>query len=362
MLKLQLPQYFWPICVLSTLIARQTTTATSSSSDYLVGRNKSIYNPCRLSDSQLLEYSNLSDGQHLLEAIKNIAIPRVVGTSNHSIVRQYIEQSLRDLDWHVELDSFHDKAPIKGTLHFSNIIATLNPQADRYLVLACHYDSKYMPDVEFVGATDSAVPCAILLNVAKVLQQQLLPLHNSKLSLMLIFFDGEEAFDQWGPKDSIYGARHLAQLWQEQGKLDRIDMLVLLDLLGAPDPNFYSFFSNTESWYMRLLDLETRLGQRHLLERYVSSGVAKREPRRYFQPQGMYISRVEDDHVPFLQRNVPVLHLIPMPFPSVWHTPDDNESVIDYATTNNLALIIRLFILEYMCDDDQARNERKIPH
>ncbi|XP_030571666.1 glutaminyl-peptide cyclotransferase isoform X1 [Drosophila novamexicana] len=308
-----------------------------------------VYNPSQLTDAQFLEYSNLSDRQHLREAIKNILIPRVVGTPNHGIVRQYIVQSLRDLDWHVELNGFHDNAPILGALHFTNIIATLNPNAERYLVLACHYDSKYMPGgEEFVGATDSAVPCAMLLNLAKVLQEQLKPLQSSKLSLMLLFFDGEEAFEEWGPKDSIYGARHLAKLWQKEGKLDRIDMLVLLDLLGAPDPAFYSFFSNTEQWYMRMADLETRLSEQHLFERYMNSGVARRDPSRYFQPQALRNSQVEDDHIPFLRRNVPILHLIPMPFPSVWHTTDDNEGVIDYATTNNLALIIRLFTLEYL--------------
>lgn len=30
---------------------------------------------------------------------------------------------------------------------------------------------------------------------------------------MLIFFDGEEAFGEWGPNDSIYGAKHLASEW-----------------------------------------------------------------------------------------------------------------------------------------------------
>lgn len=30
---------------------------------------------------------------------------------------------------------------------------------------------------------------------------------------MFIFFDGEEAFKEWGPKDSIYGAKHLAKIW-----------------------------------------------------------------------------------------------------------------------------------------------------
>lgn len=31
------------------------------------------------------------------------------------------------------------------------------------------------------------------------------------LSLQLIFFDGEEAFLHWSPRDSLYGSRHLAQ-------------------------------------------------------------------------------------------------------------------------------------------------------
>jgi len=30
------------------------------------------------------------------------------------------------------------------------------------------------------------------------------------VTLQFIFFDGEEAFQNWTPTDSIYGARHLA--------------------------------------------------------------------------------------------------------------------------------------------------------
>ncbi|XP_039485577.1 glutaminyl-peptide cyclotransferase isoform X2 [Drosophila santomea] len=337
----------WTLCVQTALIATLVRESTSLK-DNLVGRTQKSYNPSELSESRFLEYSNLSDKLHLREAIDKILIPRIVGTKNHTIVREYIVQSLRGLDWDVEINSFHDHAPIKGKLHFHNIIATLNPNAERYLVLACHYDSKYMPGVEFLGATDSAVPCAMLLNLAQTLQEPLKELKKNKLSLMLLFFDGEEAFEEWGPKDSIYGARHLAKKWQYEGKLDRIDMLVLLDLLGAPDPAFYSFFENTESWYMRLQSVETRLARFQLLERYASSGVAQRDPSRYFQSQAMRSSFIEDDHIPFLRRNVPILHLIPVPFPSVWHTPDDNASVIDYATTDNLALIIRLFALEYL--------------
>ncbi|EDV40093.1 uncharacterized protein Dana_GF10348, isoform A [Drosophila ananassae] len=343
----RLPANVWTLCVHAALMATLVKGSVGPT-DNLVGRLQKSYNPSQLSESKFLEYSNLSDKLHLREAINNIMIPRIVGTGNHTIVRKYIEESLENLGWHVELDSFHDTAPIKGQLHFHNIIATLNPEAERYLVLACHYDSKYMPGVEFLGATDSAVPCAMLLNLAQVFQEQLLPFTKTKLSLMLLFFDGEEAFQEWGPTDSIYGARHLAKKWHQEGKLDRIDILVLLDLLGAPDPSFYSFFAKTESWYMRMQSVETRLAKLQLLERYATSGVTQRDPTRYFQSQAMRSSYIEDDHIPFLRRNVPILHVIPVPFPSVWHTPDDNGSVIDYAATDNLALIIRLFALEYL--------------
>lgn len=30
----------------------------------------------------------------------------------------------------------------------------------------------------------------------------------------MVFFDGEEAFKQWSPTDSIYGSRHLAEFWK----------------------------------------------------------------------------------------------------------------------------------------------------
>lgn len=93
----------------------------------------------------------MNDIAHFNEILDNILIPRVVGTENHKKVREYIVKELKDLKWTTELDEFDDKTPNMGTLTFTNIIAKLNPNAERYLVLACHYDSKYFHDVEFLG-------------------------------------------------------------------------------------------------------------------------------------------------------------------------------------------------------------------
>lgn len=86
----------------------------------------------------------------------------------------------------VEEDAFNYPVPIFGNVTFSNIIGTLNKDANSYLTLACHYDSKYFADnLEFVGAIDSAVPCSIMLNLIKILRP-LLNKDRTDISLMVI--------------------------------------------------------------------------------------------------------------------------------------------------------------------------------
>lgn len=90
------------------------------------------------------------------------------------------------------------------------------------------------------------------------------------MTLQLIFFDGEEAFENWSAEDSLYGSRHLSNKWNNQlfpvsddhkencegdyvSELDRIDALLVLDLLGGPNPKFYNFFGETSALYSRFV-------------------------------------------------------------------------------------------------------------
>lgn len=57
---------------------------------------------------------------------------------------------------------------------------------------------------------------------------------------------------------------------------------------------------------------------------------------------------IEDDHVPFLRRNVPVLHVIATPFPAVWHRETDNKENLDFRVIRNLLKIFRVFVAEYL--------------
>ncbi|XP_001604164.2 glutaminyl-peptide cyclotransferase isoform X1 [Nasonia vitripennis] len=322
---------------------------------------KLMHKPSYLSQAQLNTLASLSNVDHMNEVLDNVCIPRVVGTPGHKQVREYITSSMKNLNWTVENDKFEDYTPIFGRIKFENIIAKYNPNAKRYLTLACHYDSKYEQKYDFIGATDSAVPCMQLINLAKVMEKQLKSIKEHDVSLMLLFLDGEEAFKQWGPKDSIYGARHLAAKWHKNqytygtengiSDLDKIDLFVLLDLIGAPNPTFYNYFSDTSKWYSLMSKAESILAEMRQFEKY-SYG---RPQRKYFQDYTI-TAGIQDDHLPFLEKNVPILHLIPYPFPDFWHTEGDNRNAIDLATVENLNKILRVFVASYLNMQVQEEN------
>lgn len=96
------------------------------------------------------------------------------------------QSELKASDFDVELDSFWEQVPILGNITFTNVVGRLNPNAKRFLALACHYDSKYFPGETFYGATDSAVPCAMMLNVVRTLKPVLDQIKtNNNISLMV---------------------------------------------------------------------------------------------------------------------------------------------------------------------------------
>eukprot|EP00095_Tigriopus_kingsejongensis_P004779 maker-scaffold77_size404793-snap-gene-2.13 protein:Tk04779 transcript:maker-scaffold77_size404793-snap-gene-2.13-mRNA-1 annotation:"achain crystal structure of a glutaminyl cyclase from ixodes scapularis" len=189
----------------------------------------------------------LQDEQDFQDHLDQILIPRAVGSNNHTLVETYIQDTLTTLGWTVTLDRFTQETLV-GPRTFTNIIADFDPST-------AHYDSMVRID-GFVGATDSAVPTAMMLNLAHTMDIMFSDLlsSNPDLTPTLVFFDGEEAMDHWTSDDSLYGSTHLAELWFNQTFsdpnsdctepttfMDRIDLLFLMDLLGTPKPNFQSF-------------------------------------------------------------------------------------------------------------------------
>lgn len=275
--------------------------------------------------------------KYILPAMLTVRPP---GSWGSQLVQQVITNITNGiLGWTVEYDSFVATPPRPYTLtRFTNVIATHNPNAKRRLVLACHYDSKITPK-GFLGATDSAVPCSMMIEIAIALRNHLTT--QNDVTLELIFFDGEEAFVEWSDADSLYGSRHLAEKWQKSpwpplastnyNRLDSIDLLFLLDLLGASNPKFYNSVMVPSTHFNELIRIERTLYGYNT----------------YFQPTWTF-NYVQDDHLPFYRRRVPVLHVIPKPFPTQWHTIEDNYQSLDFDSIEKLARIFAVFVAEYL--------------
>ncbi len=213
-------------------------------------------------DPKVLDLVTSDNGQ-FESILDEILYPRVVGTEDYERAKSYIVDTLADLGWKIEHDKFTEDT-VNGTKDFDNIIARWNPDAPKQLILgnsdrcyftdflkifftACHYETKITP-VGFVGALDAAVPCAMIIDLAKTLDNILdnQVLEDNDIGITLVFFDGEEAFVFFSQTDGLYGSRHLADLWfnttysppagsglEMENELDRIDLFILLDLLGT---------------------------------------------------------------------------------------------------------------------------------
>merc|ERR1719369_1158492 len=305
--------------------------------------------PVEIRTKDLKQFSqNLANEQNFRSNLDAILIPRPVGSSNHDKVRQYITKTMRASGWNVEQDRFRDQTPL-GQRQFTNIIATHDPRAARRLVIACHYDSKITPR-GFVAATDSAVPCAMMLNMAQTMKKYLEKKKQKKsnLTLQFIFFDGEEAFRTWSSTDSLYGSRHLAAKWQREGGLsgnqnDRIDLFVLLDLLGSGDMQILRQEGSTARWFDRVVGIEVTLRRQNMIQ----------GPSIFKNIAG---SSIEDDHIPFKNRGVPILHLISNPFPRVWHKLTDNINALNFKKIADFNKILRIFVAEYLNGRQRIRH------
>lgn len=311
---------------------------------------------------------DIKDGKLLAPILQ----PRVPGSpGSTAVLNHFAEYFGSELaEWKITYQNSSSKVAALGNneMPFVNMIATRdppwsNPGEIGYLTLVAHYDSLMKPE-GFIGAIDSAAPCAMLMHTAKILEDALTKKWAGMVEggayefeehkgLQIIFLDGEEAFDTWSDTDSIYGAKSLAAEMEStyhpalstyRNALSTIHLFMLLDLLGSRNPKVPSYFKVTHWAYRKMAHLEKRLRDQSLL---VSSG----SPWFYDLDKSndrWMGGMIGDDHVPFMARGVDVLHLIPSPFPPVWHKMSDDGEHLDMDTTEDWAVLVTAFAAEWM--------------
>src|SRR5437764_15325830 len=128
--------------------------------------------------------------------------------------RAYIRQELNSSGWRVTEQPFTDETA-RGRVRFVNLIArfgTIGKTTDLFL-LCSHYDTKIFDTFRFVGANDAGSSTGLLLELARVLARQ--PDLAEKIEL--VFFYGEEAFENYNDTEGINVSRHFAHELAQNG-------------------------------------------------------------------------------------------------------------------------------------------------
>ena len=238
---------------------------------------------------------------HLTQQLLAAAPKRFNGSPGHAAAEQFIKAQFAPeaAKGDLVIDSFVTNTPA-GPQAMRNLIVKFPGKRDGIIVLGSHYETNYnLRDIDFVGANDGACTSALLIAIGQYLRAH----PPQGYSIYLVFFDGEESVSgNWSATDSLYGSRHLAAKWSGDGTLARIKAFLLADMIGWKELNI-DREGNSTPW------LEDLLGQAGRETNHASYLFRSSQP-------------IEDDHLPFQRRGVPVLDIIDYEY----GPPDNREA------------------------------------
>jgi hypothetical protein len=250
-------------------------------------------------------WKEFSGERAMQEVTKQVAFgPRPSGSPELIQARKAIEAGLQANGWVVEEQPFTGETP-RGPIAFVNVIARhagpdgRPPTATTPRAIVCsHYDTKRFSTIKFVGASDGASSTGALIELSRVLALDTA----LATQIELVFFDGEEAVQQFTDTDGLYGSRHYASALAEAHRARQYKFAVLWDMIGDKD-----------------LTITLPPDSPPELARGIFAAADALHLRQHFS----YLNRgLLDDHVPLNQHGIPAIDLIDFDYP-VWHTADD---------------------------------------
>lgn len=258
---------------------------------------------------------------------------RKSSTPGGRLARKLVVDALREAG----LDPFEQPAPGCGG---ANVLATIPGDLDRWVVIGAHYDHLGTdgPDI-YRGANDNAASVGILVDVARSLATR----RPDGRGVIFAAFDGEEPpFYASGDM----GSQHFVN--NPIVPLDRIDMMVAMELLGQP--------LGPEG-----LPSDVR-GSVFALGAERSVGTSERFDRLNSSVQDVTVRRIDadvipplSDHLAFWDAGVPFLFLTGARAAS-YHTPDDTVDRLDWKRISAVSTWLEAFTRD-QCARPESRVE-----
>ncbi len=263
--------------------------------------------------------------------------PRVPGTVAHSRCGDYLVQHLKKYGALVTEQKAKLKAFDGTTLNMRNIIASINPNAEKRILLLAHWDCRPWADSDSVlanhaqpvmGANDGASGVGVLLEICRAL-------HNrpAQVGVDILLVDDEDWGNHNGDEDSwALGTQYWTKNMHIKGY--RPAFGILLDMVGAYGASFYQEYYSTsyaQSVVTEVWNIAHRLGYGALFPKERGGGIT-------------------DDHVFVNRAGIPCIDIIDMRpgtengFFPYWHTTHDTMQNIDPATLKAVGSVVLALI------------------
>ena len=168
--------------------------------------------------------------------------PRVPGSAAHKACKEWYIQQLKAYGFAVQVQEFKETSYEGKALIGYNIIAQFQPEKQKRILLAAHWDSRPKADKDSVrtneaidAASDGASGAGVMLEIARVLSNAK---NKPNVGVDLIFFDLEDL----GSTDDVTGNSWAlgSQYWSKniQPAGYRPYYGILLDMVGAKGATF----------------------------------------------------------------------------------------------------------------------------
>lgn len=244
--------------------------------------------------------------------------PRTPGSQAHDKAVKWIFDSVASSGWHVSIqETSHNGRPVR------NIVASRG-SGSPWIIVGAHYDSRFVADHDgdvtqkskpVPGANDGASGVAVLLELARILPS------NLDRQIWLVFFDAEDQ-GQLPGWDWILGSRAFAA-----SLTDKPDAVVILDMIGDQDLNIYLEKNSNKTLTDSIWKTAAQLGYQN-----------------QFIPT--YKHRILDDHLPFIEKDIPAADIIDFDYP-YWHTTQDTPDKIAPGSLKAVGDTMQKWLLTY---------------
>ena len=201
-----------------------------------------------------------------------------------------------------------------------NIVAKRGDMSPQ-IILGAHYDSRIFADNDpdpanhsqpVPGANDGASGVAVLLELARVLPEDTVP-------IWLVFFDAEDngRIEGW---DWILGSREFVRNNPLQPR-----SVVIVDMIGDADLNIYKERNSNQELTDEIWNVAASLGYDNV-----------------FIPE--YKFSILDDHTPFLEAGLPAVDIIDFDYP-YWHTLQDTPDKVSAESLQAVGETLQAWIM-----------------